>query len=102
MLSPVKPPLLVCIINVVTCQTSVNLHTSLDFRRSLSFFRCNDDDDDDDDGTDDQLDGSYNDGQIAELLQALKPALLMLHLIVIKYVLRLPCWKSLMKECDYF
>ena len=89
-----------CIINVVNCQTSsVNLHTGLDFRRFLSFFKCNDDDDD---GTDDQLDGRYSDGKIAELLQALKPALLMLHLIVTKCVISLPCWKSLMKECDYF
>ena len=40
------------------------------------------DDEDDDDGTDDQLDGSYRNGQIADLLEALKSALL-LHLIVI-------------------
>ena len=41
-----------------------------------------DDGDDDDDGTDDQLDGSYRDGQIADLLEALKSALL-IYLIVI-------------------
>ena len=52
-MSTVKPPLLICI------QDS-------GLRRSLSFFKMqcgDDDDDDDDDGTDDQLNGSYRDGQ---------------------------------------
>ena len=74
-MSTVKPPLLICI------QDS-------GLRRSLSFFKMQYDDDedgddeDDDDGTDDQLDGSYRNGQIADLLEALKSALL-IHLIVI-------------------
>ena len=63
--STVKLPLLICI------QDS-------GLRRFLSFFKmqCGDDDDDDDD------DGTCRDGQIADLLEALKSALL-IHLIVI-------------------